>query len=387
MVMLKARSAWANALRVGAAIVVCAGAFGVASTSAPVAASSCALGVDAHGTGLDGHLLMATAIDGDGGVWSVGAHFDGGHGVPLVLRSSGSGWTSLTIRLRRNEDHNATLQDVAVLSAKDAWAVGTTGPGRSIVVRWNGHTFRTLGLSEDLTAQRELLAVAAVSPSDVWAVGKHTSGPEPTTLIDHWDGTTWREVASPSQGTESNVLKDVVAVGPSDVWAVGFRIEDGMYQTLAEHWDGTRWRIVDTPDVGGSDSFLMGVAATGSDDVWAVGWSGRGSESARALALHYDGARWSIEDVPSPSATRTQLMAVTAVPGGVLAVGHAAGKDLLLKPFALRTEGNGWTRTLAEPVAKRDASLLSVAASGQDVVAVGSGQFESGYGSVTERGC
>ena len=330
---------------------------------------------------------MATAIDPDGTIWSVGAHFDGGHGVPLALRSSGSGWTDLPIELRPSEAHNATLQDVAAVSAKDVWAVGTTGPGRSIVVRWNGRTFRTLGLPEDLTAQRELLGVAAASPNDVWAVGKHTSGPEPATLVDHWDGTTWGEVASPNQGAESNVLKDVVAIGPSDVWAVGFRIEDGTYRTLAEHWDGSKWRIVDTPDAGGADSFLMGVAATGSDDVWAVGWSGHGSESARPLALHYDGTRWSMQDAPSPSATRTQLLAVTAVPGGMLAVGHAAGKDLLLKPFALRTEGGGWTRTLAEPVGKRDASLLSVAASGQDVVAVGSGQFESGYGSVTERGC
>jgi hypothetical protein len=385
--MFAARSAWTRALRVCAAIAVCAFAFGATSTAAPITAAACAFAVDPGGTGQDGSLLMSTAIDPDGGVWTVGVHFDGGHGAALALRSTGSEWRTLPIRLRPNEEHNPALQDLVVLSPNDGWAVGTTGPGRSIVVRWTGRAWATVGLPETLTSQRELLGVAADSPDDVWAVGKHTGGSEATTLTDHWNGVAWSEVSSPNLGTQSNVLKDVVAIGPSDAWAVGFRVEGATYRTLAEHWDGTTWRIVDTPDVGGGDTVLIGVAASGPDDVWAVGWSGRGSESARALAIHYDGARWSIDDVPSPSTTRTQLLAVTTVPGGVLAVGHAADEDLLLRPLALRRDGDGWQQTTAEPAAERDASLVGVASRGRQAVGVGSGQFDEGFGSITERAC
>lgn len=60
-----------------------------------------------------------------------------------------------------------------------------------------------------------------------------------------------------------------------DVWAVG-----GRDRAIALHWDGARWRRVPTPPAGG----LRGVWGAGPRDVWAVG--------ERGTVLRWDGTAW-----------------------------------------------------------------------------------------------
>src|SRR5258708_6724805 len=62
-----------------------------------------------------------------------------------------------------------------------------------------------------------LQGVAVVSACDAWAVGS---------LIEHWNGSAWTVVASPHPGSFS-ILDGVQAASRTDIWAVGFYTESG----------------------------------------------------------------------------------------------------------------------------------------------------------------
>src|SRR6266536_3205590 len=97
-----------------------------------------------------------------------------------------------------------------------------------------------------------LSAVAVVSANDVWAVG--SSGSQRSggqTLIEHWNGTSWSVVTSPSPATGNNELFSVSAASASSIWTVGFLTNNTSGQTpndqtLIEHWNGSSWSVVAT---------------------------------------------------------------------------------------------------------------------------------------------
>src|SRR5215831_17270623 len=61
------------------------------------------------------------------------------------------------------------------------------------------------------------------------------------------------------------------------------------------------WTQVDSPNVGGQDNVLAAVSGSRSDDVWAVGQFAPDSNPniTLTLALHFDGAAWSIVATPN----------------------------------------------------------------------------------------
>jgi hypothetical protein len=356
------------------------------SDSLGVVASACRLSTESPGTGRDGDLLSSVSTDRTGGLWAVGSHYDGGHGRALVLRSSDDGWGEAPLRIPANEAGNAQLEDVTAISPQDAWAVGVNGQSRAVIVHWNGTRWRDLAVSADVAANRGLLGIAAVSGNDVWAVGRTTSGLDITSLVERWNGSNWSAVASPSPSPYLSVLEDVVAIDAADVWAVGYGVRGGLYRSLVEHWDGGGWEVVRTPDVSGADDVLTGVAAMGPDDVWAVGWTRTQSGPARSLVLHWDGATWTRVDLPSLGARETELTAVAVASGRLVAVGRAADAGSVLRPFALRWDGRTWAEIPVEPNPVGEASLFDVT-SDAGVVVVGTGLFESGFGSLVGTGC
>jgi hypothetical protein len=349
-------------------------------------AAACRLGIEGTASGNDGDFPSAVASDGSRGFWSVGIHYDGGDGSALAMRSSAGGWHPIPVPLPRGESESAQLVDVAALTPQDAWAVGVNGPGRIVILHWDGIAWRYVPQPLDVASGRGLLAVSAHSASDVWAVGRSSRGPVVTTLVEHWDGSAWSVVPSPSPSPYLNVLEDVVAIGPSDVWAVGYTVRGGRFRTLVEHWSEGGWTVVGSPDVAADDDALMSIAAVGPDDAWAVGWSGGASDETQGLSLHWDGRSWSLVDVPSQDPARTRLLGVTIAPGGPVAVGQEADQDSSLRPLALRWTGRTWTRIAVDPVEATDASLVGVA-SGGSVVAVGTGQFAVGFASIVVGGC
>src|SRR5258708_37538799 len=64
-----------------------------------------------------------------------------------------------------------------------------------------------------------LSSVAVVSANDIWAVG--TSGSQRgsgQTVIEHWNGTQWSVVQSPSTGSLFNKLYNVAVGSANKVW-------------------------------------------------------------------------------------------------------------------------------------------------------------------------
>lgn len=198
-------------------------------------------------------------------------------------------------------------------------AATTSGCGFTVVPSPNASTLRN-----------SLNAVAVLSATDAWAVGSYaTEGNTFTaTLIQHWDGASWRVIPSPNRLTTPNkntinALNGVTAIAPDDIWAVGYSASlDAPYQTLTLHWNGKGWSIIDSPNsTAGPYNALNAVTASGPDDVWAAGGAPYGFEGGRrpissqspGLLLHWDGRSWSTVTPPPAGqfGTRSGLVAVS----------------------------------------------------------------------------
>jgi hypothetical protein len=125
---------------------------------------------------------------------------------------------------------------------------------------------------------------------------------------------------------------------------------------LIEHWDGRRWTIVPSPNVasnGLTNDFLFSVSGSRRDDVWAVGsWGdympgGFGGKGDHALAMHWDGRRWSLSPTPALR-QRSLLSGVAAVAGRAWAVGEQGlqpGQHTLIERF----DGKRWSVVSGPP--------------------------------------
>lgn len=260
-------------------------------------------------------------------------------GVPLP-----KGWNAVASP-RVGEEGN--LQDVAVISASDAWAVGSyygvDALQRTLTEHWDGSTWSVVSSPNPSTVANQLVAVSAPSSSDAWAVGQATAAPLSASggdftdapIIERWDGNRWVVTPNPTLGNGDHYLTGIAAISPADVWAVGYsRAEssNGVAQSpLVAHWDGSSWKVVATPATSGSIANLQSVTAIASNDVWAVG--GEEGQGAGSLIEHWNGSAWSVaQDGSSTAADSSQMGALTSVsadgPNDVWAVGSG------LYPFA-----------------------------------------------------
>ncbi|MFG2006440.1 hypothetical protein ACGFNU_45575 [Spirillospora sp. NPDC048911] len=91
----------------------------------------------------------------------------------MALANAAPGW-----RITATPDKNAGLRDVAVINAKDAWAVGyevVKGDAAPLVRRWNGRTWRKLALPAAAKGAY-LFSVSASSSKNVWIGGSDGHG-------------------------------------------------------------------------------------------------------------------------------------------------------------------------------------------------------------------
>ncbi|HKF75460.1 MAG TPA: hypothetical protein VKF59_04900, partial [Candidatus Dormibacteraeota bacterium] len=185
------------------------------------------------------------------------------------------------------------LRAVAAVSSSDVWAVGsasTTNNNLAVIEHWDG-TQWSMVPTPPLPTQssgRSLNAVAVVSASDVWAVGSSVeplvTGSTEHALLMHWDGQAWTLTAAPAETSSwsSSTRTGVAAVSSSDVWAVG--------DFFAFHWDGSAWSV-------SAGSTGKAVTAADATDVWAVGTAtfcdneGGGCVSS-PTALRWNGSQW-----------------------------------------------------------------------------------------------
>jgi hypothetical protein len=281
-------------------------------------------------------------------VWAVGWHgrrqFKSER--PLIEHWNGSAWKIVP---HPSPGWNSFLNGVAAVSPRNVWAVGAYSAApyryndRTLVLHWNGTTWKRIPSPHPgvRPVGSSLSGVAVVSAKNIWAVGSYSprapsSGHHTLTLVLHWNGKKWRQVPStnPAGNSGFNVLYGVAALGRNDVWAVGGSW-NSQFQgpPLVEHWNGHSWRTVPAP-VGCPNSFeqpLMDLAALARNDIWAAGTGdgpypchSGGLPTSQALAEHWDGNTWSVSPIVNPrlSVDDAFLGIAAATPRAVWAVGY-----------------------------------------------------------------
>jgi len=133
------------------------------------------------------------------------------------------------------------------------------------------------------------------------------------------------------------VLSGVVAVSPTDVWAVGYGVDSNFNNyAIAMHWDGRRWSLIPVP--GGLGSELFGVDGRMSTSVWAVGEQ----PSGETFVLHWDGQSWMEVPAPEPEVSET-LYAVSVVSSTDAWAAGIAISATQTNPFTIHWDGSSWS--------------------------------------------
>ncbi len=240
--------------------------------------------------------LSAIAVISPTELWTVG-YYDT-RGTPtrtLIERWDGSAWYPVTSP--NPWPAGNFLTGVAVVSLRDAWAVGYGYNGtdrRTLIEHWDGSAWTVVPSPNGGNFDSILNGVTAVA-GGLWAVGDYSATADPTprkTLILHWTGTAWIQVPSPSSSSGSDTLSAVSALSATDVWATGSTYTDRR-RPLLLHWDGIIWTQIPGP-AGNGCSSAVAISARTTNDVWAVGSAGVGSfcDQQTAAAFHWDGSHW-----------------------------------------------------------------------------------------------
>jgi hypothetical protein len=242
-------------------------------------------------------FLEGTAATSPDNAWAVGGSNWFDPNATVIYHWNGSDWTR---QPSPNPPSGGSLNSVAAMSASNAWAVGQTGPGpgegtslsdRTLIQHWDG-TAWTRVPSPTPAPAGGLTRVSVISASDAWAVGTSIAGPALQGVILHWNGTTWKRAATPAHQPDGYLL-GVTASSASNIWAVGqtnSRNCSSRCNTIIEHWNGCMWTMVPSPNPPSSYlNSLWGIVAVSRDNAWAVGTT----DYSNTLIVHWNGTSWS----------------------------------------------------------------------------------------------
>jgi hypothetical protein len=195
----------------------------------------------------------------------------------------GRQWTSHTLPLPSSAV-DGEWYAISAVAGDEVWVVGSyvppNGPDTGLGLTWH-YDGKMWARSVSKPVFDD---VSVLSATDVWGVGRY---PEwPPALVGHWNGSSWDRKLYSAAGS----LNAVQSLSHTDVWAVGNRgiLDDG---AVAIHWDGHRWTDLDSPTVKGRT--LNALSVLSDQDVWAVGstfhqpHSGQGAGTFVPLVEHY----------------------------------------------------------------------------------------------------
>ncbi len=156
----------------------------------------------------------------------------------------------------------------------------------------------------------DLGAVSCPSANTCSAVGSYTgTAGTAVAVAEDWNGVKWSVQPTVSlTGVSSSQLSAVSCAAVAACMAVGQleKVRSGS-SPLAEKWDGSAWELEATPVPSASQypqlSDLAGVSCWTASTCAAVGSFTDSSHRDQALAEHWDGARWSVQPIPSPAGT------------------------------------------------------------------------------------
>jgi hypothetical protein len=196
--------------------------------------------------------------------------------APLVWHGNGRTWTQISVPSRLLHG-GAALVGITATSADNAWAVGVSGAGGTLILHWNGHAWSRQASPNLPKLTGGLSSITATSARDAWAVGDQcsmtsqacsplilhwngaswskTKNPQValplnggSTVLIHWNGKTWSHVPSPTAGVRGSTdLWQVAAISRQDAWAIGsycakpYTVTCSANRPLLQHWTGKRW--------------------------------------------------------------------------------------------------------------------------------------------------
>jgi hypothetical protein len=197
--------------------------------------------------------LSAVAASSARNAWAVGSMSPCGcgPGEPLIMRWNGRAW-----KRQRTPAGSCcfSITGVAAISSRRAFAVGVLGEGDSPVraqaAQFTRRVWRRQHTPNPPIRHRHqfngLDDVAAISARKAWAVGSA----DQHSLIERWNGRAWRQqrVAAAVTTPHSDDLSAVAATSTRDVWAVGSVVATGTNtdSVLVMHWDGAHWTTLPT---------------------------------------------------------------------------------------------------------------------------------------------
>lgn len=249
-----------------------------------------------------------------------------------VPAHAATGW-----RITGTPDKNSGLRDIAVVDAKNAWAVGyqsVNGQAVPVVRRWNGKTWTRMALPAS-TKGAYLEHVSASSSTNVWVSGSNGQRKQ---YWMRWNGKSWAVVtADLAKNTDPHAPR-LLAVGPGDVWSFGVT-GFGPATPDLRHYNGRNWSKVKAPGL------ISKWSALSSKDIWATGWIDAGTGGPIPTVMRWDGKSWKKHSQPLGTGYEG------TVAGGVLAFSTTnvwvSGMDAAGRGLLLRWNGKTWKKYVA----------------------------------------
>lgn len=216
--------------------------------------------------------------------------------IPVLLHYTGGTWTLM-------QNPPVAPGSMLIRSANNGWAIG---PGR--ILRYNGTTWTAV--KDPAFAYIVMQQVAEAPDGEVWITGIDTSqsgfdGDLPAAIL-HYDGSTW---AREQINLGNDRLFGLAMVSAQEGWAVGYdpgrtlRHRTGPQQGIIVHYFNGAWQVQSTVASPSGDTFfyLSDVAMLSADEGWAVGQDG--------VMMHYHNGVW--QQAHSP--THANLSSITFV--------------------------------------------------------------------------
>lgn len=238
-----------------------------------------------------------------------------------------------------------SLDDVWCASESSCIGVGgsdESGDYNAHSMLWNGTSWsdQEVPVPERADTSR-LTGVSCTSISSCVAVGSHKDDENvKVILVMRWDGSSWdEEFAVPPEEAIASELNEVACTSSSACVAVGSYLDDEeVKKALAMHWDGSKWSLTTHPQPSETLNELVGVSCVAANDCVAVGSFVNSSEVTKTLASVWNGTSWSVVSTPEPSgAELSQLQDISCRPSeACTAVGNYSTSGGEEKTLALR---------------------------------------------------
>jgi len=239
-----------------------------------------------NATGSIGSYLNAVSCTAATSCAAVGYSYNSTATKTLAARWNGTNWAVSASPNPSGDD--PALFSVSCASATNCLAVGnytsTSGSDATLAERWNGTKWSIVASPTPKGSDSYLNAVSCASGTYCIAVGSTYPATGPgRTLVERWNGSAWAIVSSPSPaGVNESWLSGVRCRSATTCTAVGASSATSD-KTLVERWNGSAWVIVASPNPTGSTaSYLNDVSCVTATACTAVGdW--RGSSPYRTL--------------------------------------------------------------------------------------------------------